>query len=309
MNRASLIFLILPFLNACIGTDLVDDPVVGESIRISPSQIPLLIDGTAQANATFFNQIGLAESAAFEWTSSNESIATVDPTGLITALASGQASITAAFRSATSSGILVTVVADANDVAQIAITVPQTTLGLGQTAQLEVQASNIAGVPIEGLAFDFASSTPSVLSVNTSGVITGVSTGMATVHASAEGIESNPVSIIVGVTSRMGNFQNANGYNASGNARLFFADNGNLMLELSSNFSTSFALGTFIYLSNTSSGTGTFNTGLEVQQITTGGYHLFNISNISPSTGITDFNNVIILCKPARITFGFATLN
>ena len=48
----------------------------------------------------------------------------------------------------------------------------------------------------------------------------------------------------------MGNFVIIGGYEASGSTILKI-ENGNLILKLLPNFKTSFALGTYIYLSNT----------------------------------------------------------
>jgi hypothetical protein len=84
---------------------------------------------------------------------------------------------------------------------------------------------------------------------------------------------------------------------------------GNIILELSSNFETSFALGTFIYMANVTNGSQVRSSGLEVAQITTNGAKSFNLTAINPGIKLTDYTYVIILCKPATVTFGYAQLN
>jgi hypothetical protein len=48
--------------------------------------------------------------------------------------------------------------------------------------------------------------------------------------------------------------------------------------------------------------------GLEVAQISTNGAKTFDITAIRPATGLFDYQYVIILCKPASLTFGYAEL-
>jgi hypothetical protein len=303
-------FLIILFLASCIGTDEVDDPMVGESITLEREQLALVVGGTAMAEATFFNRYGIEEDAQLIWNSSNESVATVDIDGTITALSVGQSNLIATVGGTTSQALLVTVVENQNDVAQILLSSPiGNQISVGQEISLSVEVLNVLGDPIEGAEVVFTALDPEYLEVNQEGVATGVADGFGRIVASVEGVQSNTLGIQVGQTSRTGNFVGANGYDASGSTELFLGDNGDLMLSLSSNFDTDFALGTYIYLSNSTSGSVTRNEGLEIQEISSGGSHLFNVSNLDPNIAIDDFDYVIVLCKPATITFGYAELN
>ncbi|MFN0081517.1 MAG: hypothetical protein ACKVOM_03285, partial [Ferruginibacter sp.] len=107
---------------------------------------------------------------------------------------------------------------------------------------------------------------------------------------------------------RQGTFVKAGGYQASGNATLG-VENGRLILRLQSNFVTSFALGTFIYLANSTNASAVRSGGLEIAQITTNGAHTFDVSSVSNNANINTYRYVVILCKPATVTFGFADLN
>jgi len=303
-------FLIIVILSSCIGTDEVDDPIVGESIVLDQEQLSLLIGNSAQATATFFNRFGIEEDVQLVWSSSDESVATVDIAGLVTGEGSGQANLTCSVGNATSLPLLVTVVENEKDVAQVSISSPVgNQISIGQEVTLSVQVLNVFDNPIDGLEVEFTSLDPAYLSVNANGVATGVANGFGRIIATVEGVQSNTLGIQVGQTSRTGTFSGANGYDADGSTELFLSDNGDLMLSLGNNFDTDFALGTFIYLSNSTSGSVTRKEGVEIQEVTSGGAHLFNVSAIDPTVAIDEFNYVIVLCKPATITFGYAQLN
>lgn len=308
MNK--LIFVLAFFWVGCIGTDEVDDPIVGESIVLDREQISLLIGDSAEVSATFFNRFGIAEDIQLSWTSSDEAIATVDISGLVIAQGTGQTNLTCSVGNTTSFPLLTTVVANEQDVAQVSLSSPAgNQIGIGQEVNLSVEVFNILGEPIEGLEIGFTSLDPEYLLVNQDGLATGIANGYGRVIATVNGIQSNTLGIQVGQTSRTGTFIGANGYAASGSAELFLGANGDLMLRLADNFDTDFALGTFIYLSNSTQGSTTRNEGLELQEITSGGTHLFNVSAIDQTISIDDFNYVIVLCKPATVTFGYAELN
>jgi len=65
------------------------------TVVVSPSSATLDIGGTQQFSAQII-QNGTQKKAAFTWSSSNPSVATVSSAGLVTAVAGGQATITAA---------------------------------------------------------------------------------------------------------------------------------------------------------------------------------------------------------------------
>ncbi|MFT6997397.1 MAG: hypothetical protein ACJAQ4_001150 [Cryomorphaceae bacterium] len=303
-------FFLLLFLAGCIGTDEVDDPIVGESIVLGQEQISMLIGDSGQVTATFFNRYGIEEDAQLIWESSNEAIATVDISGLVIGQGLGQANMTSSVGNTTSLPLLVTIVEDEQSVAQVSISSPSgNQISIGQEVNLTVGVFNVLGGLIEGLEVEYTSLDPDYLLVNEDGVATGIANGFGRIVATVNGIQSNTLGIQVGQTSRTGTFTGANGYDASGATELFLADNGDLMLKLEDDFDTDFALGTFIYLSNSTQGSVTRNEGIEIQEVSSGGAYLFNVSAIDPTVSIDDFNYVIVLCKPATITFGYAQLD
>lgn len=297
-------------MSACIGTDEVDDPIVGAEITLDREQAAVLVGDTIMVTATYFNQYGIEESVEPIWASSNVSIATVSENGLVAAISPGQANIRAVFGEVESQDMLVTVVESEDDIANVTLSSPAgNQINIGQEVELELLVTNINGDPVDGFEVEFTSLDPDYLSVNNEGVVTGLANGLGRVVAEVGGIQSNILGIQVGVTSRSGTFSGANGYDAEGITELFVASNGDLILELNDDFETDFALGTFIYLSNSTSGSVTRNEGVEVTEITTGGFHSFNITDLDADITIDDYNYVIVLCKPATITFGYAELN
>lgn len=82
------ILAILLVLSGCIGTDVIDDEVA-EKLVIENPLTSLKVGETHQFSAKYFNNIGQEESAVFVWSSSDESVISIENTGLATALAPG----------------------------------------------------------------------------------------------------------------------------------------------------------------------------------------------------------------------------
>lgn len=127
---------------------------------------------------------GPLSGATFTWASSNTRVATVDASGLVTAVGNGTARITAtsAGKSATAS---VTV---AQATASVAVT-PLTAqvAAVGATAQLAAQALDANNRPIAGKTFTWTSDAQAVAMVSSSGLVTGMAGGTAHVTATADG--------------------------------------------------------------------------------------------------------------------------
>ncbi len=298
---------ILLALTRCIGTDYVDDPIVGERIEITLSQLALMVDETEPLSASYYDQYGIEKSVELVWTSSAPQVATVDSNGLVLGMSAGQAMIVVSFGNTVSSSLNLTVVANANQVAKVVIASPanKISLAIGESHTVSVTVKNINDESLTDRTVQWFSENASIATVN-NGVVTGVSTGLVDIHAKVEGVKSNLLNFSIG-SGLSGSFVSAGGYKAIGMASVKEID-GNIILELSNNFETSFALGTFVYMANVTNGSQVKANGLEVAQITTNGTKSFNLSAIQPGLKLTDYNYVIILCKPASVTFGYAEL-
>jgi hypothetical protein len=294
-------------LAGCIGVDHVDDPLVGERIEIEVPQVALQPGETHLAQAMYFDQYGVEKNVNIVWTSSSPAVASVDQQGLITALSGGQAVVVASVN-ATQNQIAVNVVVDDSQVASVVITSPgnQTSLQPGEMVTLTSLVKNIKGDLLNGRTIEWFSENSSLAIVSNQGVVTGIGSGMVDIHAKVEGVKSNILTFSSG-GGRSGMFVSSGGYKAVGTASLRVV-NGKLTLEFSSNFETSFALGTYVYLANSTNGSQVRANGLEIAQITTNGTKTFDISAINPGIGLFDYKYAIILCKPATVTFGYAEL-
>ena len=79
----------------CIGKDYIDD-FVEPSVRINNPITGLQTSASHSFMATFFNNIGQPEEATILWSSSDESVLAVNEQGVATAVAEGEATISAA---------------------------------------------------------------------------------------------------------------------------------------------------------------------------------------------------------------------
>ncbi len=301
-------YFLLAFLVSCIGEDVVDDELIPQTLSISTTESALSIGQQTQLTAIFTNEFGQVDNAEISWTSSNPQIITVNEQGVVEAIAPGQANITAQAESAASNILLLTAVGDPNAVASVTITTGSLQLQIGEMAQLQAEPRNLNGDLLTGLTVSWESSDALVMTVDQNGMVEAIGNGTAEITATVDGIASSPLEATVGDNQRTGTFNGSSGYVAEGTATLSFDESGDLILELSDDFNTDFALGTFIYLSNSTSGASTRNNGLEVVEITSDGGATFNISNLQGGAGLDDYRYVVVLCKPASITFGFADL-
>ncbi len=305
--RLLIVIGILFTLSGCIGTDYVDDPIIGEQIEMSESQLALMVGESHPLSATYFDEYGIEKSVELLWTSSAPGVATVDSKGVVKAISAGQAMVVASFGSTLSSSVNITVVANANQVAKVEITSPSNkiSLGVGESHALVVVVKNINNEILTSREVQWFSENASIATVN-NGVVTGVSTGLVDIHAKVEGVKSNLLNFSIG-GGLSGSFVSAGGYKAIGMASVKEIA-GDIILDISNNFETSFALGTFVYMANVTNGSQVKANGFEVAQITTNGAKSFNLSAINPGIKLTDYKYVIILCKPASVTFGYAEL-
>ncbi|MEL6867256.1 MAG: Ig-like domain-containing protein [Bacteroidota bacterium] len=194
-----LVLATIVLLSACIGTDLVDEPLGNDQSRVelSNDQVSLIIDESQQLLVQYFNFEGEESNTLFTWTSANTSVATVDEDGLVQAVASGQTFIYAIAEDQNQDSVKVTVVADANAVAEVAISGSNSPLNEGESIQLSATANNLDGNEITNPDISWNSSQPSVASVDDNGLVTAIGPGSTDITATADGISSLPFTVSV----------------------------------------------------------------------------------------------------------------
>lgn len=291
----------------CIGTDVLDDEIVQKNIVINEELVNILVNTSTVLTAEYTNEFGVISDTEFTWQSEDPSIATVNDDGMVTGITAGQTFVTVQGGGITSEQLQVTVVESANDVAKVLIEASKVGIAVDEVLALQATAWNVANQQIDETAEAIWSvSDASIASIDANGNLTGLSDGLVSVTASIDGVNSEALEFTVGTMERTAEFRGVSGYNAEGTATLSRNEQGDVILEFSSDFDTDFALGTFIFLSNTTSGSGTRSSGLDLGEIRSGGAKTFNISALEPSVELDTYRYVIVLCRPASITFGLA---
>ena len=161
---------------------------VATSITLSATNLSFSSLGeTSQLTATVKDQTGATMSAAgVTWATSSYSIATVSPSGLVTSVGNGTATITASSGSASGQ----TTVTVSQMVASLELSDTSISFSaLGDTARAAVTLSDTNGNEIKDVDVDWATSDSTVVTVSTSGLFTAVATGTATITASSGSID------------------------------------------------------------------------------------------------------------------------
>ena len=180
------------------GNATVTVAQVAAGVTVTPATVELTALGaTVQLSAQVLDQNGQAMTgAAVVWSSGSVTIATVDDSGLVTAVGNGMATVTATSGSA-SGNATVTVAQVAAAVAVTPATVELT--ALGATVQLSAQVLDQNGQAMTGAAVVWSSGSVTIATVDDAGLVTAVGNGMATVTAmsgSASGIATVTVAQI-----------------------------------------------------------------------------------------------------------------
>ena len=184
--------------SAPVMITVVEPPPVVASIVVSPSTMTMEVGGTFQFEATALTADGMAiPEVQFTWMSDDDGIATVDATGLVTAVAAGTAMITASANNVTSMPATVTIEELPPEVTSVVVDLPTLMLEVGDTRQLTAVARTSEGMIVGGVDIEWSSDNMEVASVDQSGLVTAVGAGMANITAMTEGVTSAPVMITV----------------------------------------------------------------------------------------------------------------
>ena len=119
--------------------------------------------------------------AEFDWATSDASVATVDTGGLVTATGNGAATITASSGQA-SSAVQITI---EQAVSAVTLETDSVKVMVGDTLRLLATPTDANGHTVSAAAIKWSSSAPGVASVNTTGLVRGISRGKAVVTASS----------------------------------------------------------------------------------------------------------------------------
>ena len=164
------------------------------SVVVSPPSVSVRIATTVTLAAQALDAEGKPlTNRAFDWSSSNTSIATISSSGMVTGIATGVATMTASSEGHTGTAAITVIV---NPVATVTISPPLDTLGVGNEAILSVSLKDAGGAVLTSRVVTWSSSNVQIATVSSSGTVTALAPGNATISASSEG-KSGTASVVV----------------------------------------------------------------------------------------------------------------
>jgi len=232
MLKSAVAFVSLFFLASC-GSDSGGstgpdpDPPVPTSVSVSPSSATLdALGATTQFSATVLDQNGQTmASASVAWSSTNTSVLTVSSSGLGTAVAVGDATVTAT--SGTASGTAAAIVQQVP--VQLQTDLASDNVAPGGTIQASVTIHDARGSAIPSPTVTWTSSDPAVATVEDGGMVTGVAPGLAFIKAAAGNLSD---SAQVSVADALQQEQMTILTNTSGEAGIFSELGGGTHLQI-----------------------------------------------------------------------------
>ena len=171
------------------------DPPRPATVSISPATAALTAVGeTVQLRAEVRDQNGqVMAGGAVAWTSSDASVAAVDPSGVVTAVSNGAATVTATAGSVSGSAA-VTV---AQVILAVSVSPAADTLVVADTLSLSAQATDANGHAVAGAEFAWSSSDTLVVVTDEVGLVTGVGPGEVEVTATSSGVTGSAAVVVV----------------------------------------------------------------------------------------------------------------
>jgi DNA/RNA endonuclease G (NUC1)/uncharacterized protein YjdB len=159
-------------------TVVVPPPVA--TIIVTPSEWSLKVGETKQFTAAPFGADGRPTVTTFNWTSSDNTIATVNATtGLVTGKGIGLADITVTSADGKTSTVILTV----NSSSNVVLSSGKNSFALGMQTQFFYGGTDASGAPITSVVWSTA--TPSIATVDQHGIVTGKSLGSTQLIATA----------------------------------------------------------------------------------------------------------------------------
>ena len=162
------------------GSIVVMEAILATSIELNQASAELTEDETLQLTATVLPTN--ATNKMVTWASSDEAVATVNSTGLVTAIAPGTATITATTPDGSNLSTSCNVTVLQGNVPAESIQLNVTTVGLNEGSTLQLTAT-VLPEECAGMTVLWSSNNPSVATVDGNGLVTTHSVGTATITA------------------------------------------------------------------------------------------------------------------------------
>jgi len=194
MSQKMLCVVALVSLAACGGGG-VDKPVAPPpppppppapvaTVTISPATVTLTLTQTSQLTAATLDANGGARAGrTVTWSSGSANVATVNSSGLVTAVAAGTAQISATSEGKTGTASVVVQLA----VARVGLDTTARSMVPGESAQLRAIALSDAGDSLQNRPVAWTSGTAAGATISAAGLLTAVAPGTTVVTATVEG--------------------------------------------------------------------------------------------------------------------------
>jgi len=180
--------------NTVGGASVQVTPVVIGSVVISPDTATLVIGGTIQLSATVKDSTGnVITFKPVSWSSQDTSIATVDGTGKVTAVATGSVGIVAQRDGKADTA---TIRVTPTPVGSITLSPAPAHLGVGRSGRLAITLRDAAGNLLIGRHIDYLSGNTAIVTVDTSGLLVGLAPGTTSLTISSGGSIASTLVIV-----------------------------------------------------------------------------------------------------------------
>ncbi|HEU4882211.1 MAG TPA: Ig-like domain-containing protein [Longimicrobium sp.] len=180
------------------GPGPVDPVSEVASVEITPGTLQLPVQDTRSLSATARTHTGaVLTGRMMSWSSSDSSVVRVDINGNATALKVGTAVITAALDGRQGQSIIEVVTqSQANPVASVTVVGQVADMEPGESRWLEARLWSASGAVLFDREIAWSSSDSTVVRVSSTGTVTGVRGGTATITATSEG-RSGSLTIVI----------------------------------------------------------------------------------------------------------------
>ncbi len=164
------------------------------SVVVAPATASMRVGVTTALSAQTFDADGLRLTGrAIAWSTGNSAVATVNAQGVVTGVSPGAATITATSEGRTGQAAVTVTVPP---VQTVTLTPGLDTLGVGTTRTIAAALRDAGGALLTGRSVAWISSNAAAVSVSSTGAVTAVSPGTATITATSEG-RSGTATIVV----------------------------------------------------------------------------------------------------------------
>lgn len=185
-----------------LGTVSCDDPLspgggVVDRIDVNPSSVALTVGEARTITARLIGTDGatITDRTTF-WTTQSPLVATVSQNGVITAAGAGntQVAVSAGGKSA-----VVAVAVTGRPVSQVRIAPPTASVQAGGTVTLRAEPVDATGAEVTGRTVLWGTSAATIATVTSTGVVTGIAPGSATITATVDGINGSSIVTVTAV--------------------------------------------------------------------------------------------------------------